>query len=192
MTLDTHPHAAAVLTRPVATYLALSSRVVLVTMPAPRPLSMPGLQAVSPQGPVPPPLVLNQLPPEAGGIVMLLCRPDAALAPGQTLALRQEAQPDIEFELAETPALPQLLAGLTPVAALGLALQVVRSALGTLRARGDTELIEKHYITLRMMAMQDTIKSHVRDQVKAEIAKTMARSPDFLNAKDLLKRKASK
>ncbi len=59
-------------------------------------------------------------------------------------------------------------------------------------ARGDTELIEKHYITLRMMAMQDTIKSHVRDQVKAEIAKTMARSPDFLNAKDLLKRKASK
>ena len=58
-------------------------------------------------------------------------------------------------------------------------------------ARGDTELIEKHYITLRMMAMQDTIKSHVRDQVKAEIAKTMARSPDFLNAKDLLKRKAS-
>ena len=59
-------------------------------------------------------------------------------------------------------------------------------------SRGQTQSVESHYITLRMMAMQDTIKSHVRDQVKAEIAKTMARSPDFLNAQDLLKRKASK
>ena len=59
-------------------------------------------------------------------------------------------------------------------------------------SRGDTQSIENHYITLRMMAMQDTIKSHVRDQIKAEIAKKMASAPDFLNAKDLLKRKASK
>ena len=58
--------------------------------------------------------------------------------------------------------------------------------------KGQTELIEKHYIALRMMAMQDTIKSHVRNQVKAEIAKSLARSPDFLNAKDLLKRRTSK
>jgi hypothetical protein len=59
-------------------------------------------------------------------------------------------------------------------------------------SRGQTQAIENHYITLRMMAMQDTIKSHVRDQIKAEIAKNMARAPDFLSAKDLIKRKTSK
>jgi hypothetical protein len=58
-------------------------------------------------------------------------------------------------------------------------------------AKGQADMIEKHYISLRMMAMQDTIKTHVRNQVKAEIAKSLARAPDFLNAKDLLKRKSS-
>ena len=59
-------------------------------------------------------------------------------------------------------------------------------------SRGQTQSVESHYITLRMMAMQDTIKSHVRDQIKAEIAKNMALAPDFFSAKDLLKRKTSK
>ena len=109
-------------------------------MALPHPLPIAGLKPMGAAGPVPAPLVLNQLPPEAGNTMMLLARSHPALASGRPMALVQGMRPAAEFDLAEATTLGELLDPLTPEAAFGLVMHIARAALGTLRAREDQEL----------------------------------------------------
>jgi hypothetical protein len=49
--------------------------------------------------------------------------------------------------------------------------------------------IQAIYIQMRVKAMQETVKNHVRTQIKQEMSKLNLRAADFLNAKDLMKKK---
>lgn len=53
---------------------------------------------------------------------------------------------------------------------------------------GDLSKRRENYIKLRMQSMQETVKSHVLKEIKAEFAKKMAKPADFLSAKDLFKK----
>ena len=141
LTLDTQPHAAtAVVTRPLAAFMELSPRVVLVAMPMGARLDLAGLQAMAALGAVPPPLALNQMPAEAGHTMLLLCRPHASLAPGRPLALVQGMRPAAEFDLATATELAELLPDPSPAAVLHLIRFIAQAAVGGLRARNDAEL----------------------------------------------------
>lgn len=141
MTLDTQPHpAAATVMRSAAALMALSPRVVLITMALPRALPLAGLTPMTMSGALPPPLAINQLALEHGHRVLLLARPHRSLLPGAPMALVKGMQPAAEFHLAPATTLAELLDEPTPAAVLALALHIARSALGTLRAREDTDL----------------------------------------------------
>ena len=56
-------------------------------------------------------------------------------------------------------------------------------------SQGNELKRREHYIELRMKAMQETVKSHVLKEIKAEFAKKSARPSDFLSAKELFKKK---
>ncbi len=56
-------------------------------------------------------------------------------------------------------------------------------------SQGNELKRREHYIELRMKAMQETVKSHVLKEIKAEFTKKSARPSDFLSAKDLFKKK---
>jgi hypothetical protein len=45
------------------------------------------------------------------------------------------------------------------------------------------------YLEMRVKAMQESVKDHVKVEIKKEMAKLSAKPADFLNAKDLLKKK---
>jgi hypothetical protein len=53
----------------------------------------------------------------------------------------------------------------------------------------DAGKAKKIYLDMRMKAMQESVKDHVKVEIKKEIAKLAARPADFLNAKDLLKKR---
>ncbi len=55
-------------------------------------------------------------------------------------------------------------------------------------SKGDDLKRREHYIDLRMKAMQETVKSHVLKEIKADFARKNARPADFLSAKDLFKK----
>ncbi|MEI6767597.1 MAG: hypothetical protein WCL48_01510 [Betaproteobacteria bacterium] len=55
-------------------------------------------------------------------------------------------------------------------------------------SEGDASKRRENYIQLRMQAMQETVKSHVLKEIKADFAKKMAKPADFLSAKDLFKK----
>ena len=55
-------------------------------------------------------------------------------------------------------------------------------------SEGDASKRRENYIKLRMQAMQETVKSHVLKEIKADFARKMAKPADFLSAKDLFKK----
>jgi len=55
-------------------------------------------------------------------------------------------------------------------------------------SEGDASKRRENYIQLRMQAMQETVKSHVLKEIKADFARKMGKPADFLSAKDLFKK----
>ncbi len=53
----------------------------------------------------------------------------------------------------------------------------------------DIAKAKKHYLEMRVKAMQESVKDHVKDEIKKEMAKLAAKPADFLSAKDLLKKR---
>lgn len=53
----------------------------------------------------------------------------------------------------------------------------------------DQEKAKKIYIDLRTKAMQESVKDHVKEEIKKEVAKLLKKPADYLNAKDLLKKR---
>ena len=53
----------------------------------------------------------------------------------------------------------------------------------------DSEKAKKIYLDMRVKAMQESVKDHVKVEIKKEMAKLAARPADFLSAKDLFKKR---